>query len=118
MKKNAVVADAEAIARMARVVHEAMRAWQAANGQAPAPPWSRAPKWMKDSSAESVEWRMANPDASPAAQHGQWVARKKAEGRAGALPKRTLALMVPYRELPDYERRKDALVNAIVDALK
>jgi hypothetical protein len=26
--------------------------------------------------------------------------------------------MVPYRDLPEFERRKDALVNAVVDALR
>jgi hypothetical protein len=47
--------------KIAQVMHEAVRAWQKANGESGAPPWSRAPKWMKDASREAVLWRIANP---------------------------------------------------------
>lgn len=99
-----------------------MRAWQKANGQTPAPPWSRAPKWMKEASAASATWRIANPNAPASAQHDQWMAQKKADGwkhgKTKDGKKKTHPLMVPYAQLPDVERRKDALVNAVVDALK
>lgn len=114
--------DAEAIQRIAQVTHEAMRAWQKANGQAPAPPWSRAPKWMKESSVASVSWRLDNPNAPTSAQHDQWIAQKKTDGwRFGKMKdanKKTHPMMIPYRSLPLFERRKDALVNAVVDALR
>ena len=32
--------------------------------------------------------------------------------------KKTHPMMMPYGDLPEFERRKDALVNAVVDALK
>ena len=114
--------DAEAIQRIAQVTHEVMRAWQKANGQAPAPPWSRAPKWMKESSVASVSWRLDNPNAPTSAQHDQWIAQKKTDGwRFGKMKdanKKTHPMMIPYRSLPLFERRKDALVNAVVDALR
>lgn len=114
--------DAEAIQRIAQVTHEAMRAWQKANGQAPAPPWSRAPKWMKESSVASVSWRLNNPNAPTSAQHDQWIAQKKTDGwRFGKMKdanKKTHPMMISYRSLPLFERRKDALVNAVVDALR
>ena len=122
MKTKASATDAKANERIAQVMHEAMRAWQKANGQAPAPPWSRAPKWMKESSTASVAWRIANPRASASAQHDQWLAQKKADGwkfgRVKDAKKKTHPMMVPYRDLPEFERRKDALVNAVVDALR
>ena len=113
--------NAQAIAKIAQVMHETTRAWQAANGQDPAPPWSRAPQWMKDASIASVLWRIENPSAGVSAQHDQWMAQKKRDGwkhgkiKDGA--KKTHPLLVPYTKLPEVERRKDALVNAVVDAL-
>lgn len=107
---------------IAQVVHEAMRAWQAANNQTPAPAWSRAPQWMKESSIASVAWRIANPDAPASAQHEQWLAQKKADGwkhgRTKDAKKKTHPMIVPYSQLPDVEKRKDALLHAVVDALK
>jgi len=122
MKKSASETDAEAIQRIAQVAHEAMRAWQKANGQAPAPPWSRAPKWMRESSVASVRWRISNPKAPTSAQHDQWMAQKRADGwklgKTKDAKKKTHPMMITYRDLPQFEQRKDALVNAVVDALR
>lgn len=111
----------QAIERIARVMHEAMRAWQAANGEIVAPAWSRAPKWMKESTVKSVVWRMKNPAAPLSAQHDQWVAQKKADGwkrgRIKDASRRTHPMMIPYADLPEVEKRKDALANAVIDSL-
>ena len=72
--------DAKAIVQIALVMHETVRAWQKANGQSLAPPWGRAPKWMKDASIASVKWRVENPNAPISAQHDQWMSQKTAEG--------------------------------------
>ena len=122
IRNSASKPDAEAIQRIAQVTHEAMRAWQKANGQAPAPPWSRAPKWMKEASVASVTWRINNPNATASAQHDQWMAQKTADGwkfgKTKDAKKKTHPMMTPYRSLPEFEQRKDALVNAVVDALR
>jgi hypothetical protein len=116
----AKISDASAT-KIALVMHEAVRAWQKANDQPPAPTWSRAPKWMKDSSVEAVKWRVINPDASDSAQHDRWMDEKKKDGwkfgRVKSGVKKTHPMLVPYGDLPEVERRKDALVNAVVDAL-
>jgi hypothetical protein len=107
--------------KIARVMHEAVRAWQKENGQAEAPPWSRAPQWMKDSSRDAVLWRINNPKAKASAQHDQWMSSKKKDGwKFGKVKdgvKKTHPMMVPYDKLPEFERRKDALVGAVVDSL-
>lgn len=109
------------VARIAPVMHEAVRAWQKANGQEAAPPWSRAPSWMKLATHEAVAWRLANPKAAASAQHTQWLAQKKAAGwtygRTKNGVKKTHPLMVAYADLPEVERRKDALVAAVIDSL-
>ena len=110
-----------AVMKIAQVVHEAVRAWQRANGQTTAPPWSRAPKWMKQASKEAVLWRIENPRAPSSAQHEQWLAQKRAAGwkhgktKNGA--RKTHPLLVPYADLPEVERRKDAMVGALIDSL-
>ncbi len=109
------------IEKIARTVHEALRAWAAANGQVPYPAWRRAPKWMKDSSIESVRYVLENPKAQASAQHDQWMAQKIRDGwRFGEVKdadKKTHPLLIPYEQLPEIERKKDALLNATVLAL-
>lgn len=107
--------------RIARVAHEAVRAWQVASGQKPAPTWSRAPAWMKEATLEAVLWKEGARAPSPAARHRQWLEEKKSAGwKVGERKdarKRTHPLMVPYSKLPEVERRKDALVSAVIRAL-
>ncbi len=106
---------------IARVVHEAMRAFAKAEGGAGLPPWSRAPKWMKTSTEEGVRFRLANPDAPPSAQHDSWAEEKLAAGwRRGKVKdptRKTHPLLVPYDKLPLWEKRKDALFAAVVRSL-
>ena len=111
----------EALWKIAQVMHEAVRAWQKANGQPAAPPWPRAPRWMRDASKEAVLWRINNPEAPASAQHDQWLAQKKADGwtfgRKKSGSKKTHPMMIAYNDLPEVERRKDAMVGALVDSL-
>lgn len=111
----------DAVAKIAQVMHEGMRAWQKANDQVPTPTWGRAPNWMKASSVDAVRWRLENPTAGASAQHDRWMIYKKAEGwkfgKTKSGVKKTHPMLVPYSALPEVERRKDALVNAVIDAL-
>ena len=111
----------EAATKIAQVVHESVRAWQTANNQPAAPVWGRAAKWMKLASVEAVRWRLQHPNADASAQHDRWMAEKVAAGwkygRTKSGVKKTHPLMVGYRDLPDTERRKDELVNAVIDSL-
>ncbi len=106
---------------IARVVHEAVRAWAKSRGDASIPAWSRAPRWMREATLEAIRFRLANPKAPASAQHEQWMAEKRANGwRRGKVKdvrKKTHPLLVPYARLPIFERRKDALVGAVIDSL-
>jgi len=106
---------------IARVAHEAMRAYKKALGEDEIPAWDEAPDWMRKSTLTAVRDRLANPNAPPSAQHEGWMAGKQASGwRHGPVKDpeaKTHPMMVPYDELPDTERRKDELIQAVIDAL-
>lgn len=105
---------------IARVCHEANRAWQHVTAdEAPSPPWDQAPAWQRESAVEGV--RQALAGASPEDLHEAWCEHKFAEGwRYGEtkdLAAMTHPCLVPYDELPEEQRRKDALFAAVVAAL-
>lgn len=107
--------------KIAPVVHEAMRAYAKSIGQPDMPAWGRAPKWMKESTFQSVEFVLKNPDVSAGSLHDQWADAKRADGwKYGKIKdpiKKTHPMLVPFSKLPKSERVKDDLVNAIVRAL-
>lgn len=107
--------------RIAQVTHEAVRAWQSANGQRAAPAWAHAPDWMKTATLEAVYWNTGDKPPTAAARHRQWVDEKKQAGwKLGPRKdgrRKTHPLMVPYSKLPEVERRKDALVSAVITSL-
>ena len=118
---SAELKDDVRVDAIARVVHEAVRAWSAAHGQEGIPHWNRAPRWMHTSTLESVQFMIDNPDAPDSAQHDQWMEQKKRDGWVhGPVKdpkKKTHPMMVDYDALPDMEKRKDALFKAVVGAL-
>ena len=109
------------VERIARVAHDAMRAWKRAIGQDPGPEWEDAEDWMRVSSRAAVAHRLANPSAPASAEHERWMAEKRAAGwRYG--PERNDAekvhpMLVDYARLPEEERKKDTLILAVIDAL-
>ncbi|MFD6638317.1 RyR domain-containing protein [Micromonospora chalcea] len=105
---------------IARVCHEANRALQAlALDPAPSPAWDEAPHWQRASAVDGV--RQAQAGAVPEALHEAWCEFKRAEGWTYGPEKdadaRTHPCLVPYADLPQAERRKDAVFAAIVAAL-
>ncbi|HKO49446.1 MAG TPA: RyR domain-containing protein [Polyangiaceae bacterium] len=107
-----------ALNAIARSVHEAMRAYQAALGEALSPPWDEA-GWMQDSSREAVEFALGNP--TPGAQHEAWLRAKVRDGWTYGPVKneaaKTHPSLRPFQELSETERTKDALLIEIVQVL-
>jgi hypothetical protein len=107
---------------IARVCHEANRAYCFGIGDESQVPWLNAPQWQKDSAIVGVTKAIAG--ATPQQLHESWLAQKVADGwvygqtkNADAKPP-THPCMVPYAELPEEQQRKDALFQAVVTALK
>lgn len=119
---NEVQTDLFKILAIARVCHEANRAWCIANGDMSQVDWEDAPEWQKQSTLESVRFRLENPDAPISAQHDQWMESKLKDGwvygpikHAG---EKTHPCLVPFEDLLPFEKDKDALFAAIVNSLK
>ena len=107
---------------IAEFIHETLSVWLRVRGGEPHPSWADTPDWMRTSTIESVEHVLQNPDAGPGMQHIQWMAQKKRDGWTYGEVKdadaKTHPMLVPFEDLPDDERAKDALMIAIVKALK
>jgi hypothetical protein len=106
---------------IARICHEANRAYCAALGDRSQPAWEDAPDWQKASAITGVEFIHANPNASPSALHESWLAQKKADGwKYGAVKDpeaKTHPCFVPYNDLPAEQRAKDYIFGGIARAM-
>lgn len=110
------------IEAIARVMHEANRAWCEANGDISQPAWDAAPEWQRSSAINAVEFHLTNPSASASATHDKWMDDKLAAGWTHGAVKdadaKTHPCIVPFDELPHVHRAKDVLARAVVHALK
>ena len=109
-------------AYIAKACHEANRIWCQANGDDTQKHWADAEQWQRDSAIKGVEFRINNPDAGHDAQHNSWMKEKVDDGWVYGEIKdaeaKTQPCIVPFEQLPEFQRKKDALFCAIVDALK
>ncbi len=106
---------------IARVCHEANRAYCATLGDMSQKPWDEAPEWARESAIKGVRFIRENPSAGPGASHDSWLQEKEATGWKWG-PKKCADLKehpccVPYDELPKEQRLKDHLFGAVVRAL-
>lgn len=108
--------------QIARVCHDANRAYCLAIGDASQPAWEFAPDWQKASAIAGVEYRLTNPTATAKDMHDSWTAQKLKDGwtygQAKDADKKTHPCLIDYDRLPEEQRRKDSLFSGIVDALR
>ncbi|MET0604283.1 MAG: RyR domain-containing protein [Baekduia sp.] len=106
--------------QIARVCHEANRAWCEANGDTSQKPWDEADQWQRDSAIEGVT--VALDGATPAELHQAWCEAKTRDGWIYGEVKdaeaKTHPCLVAYADLPPEQRVKDVLFSAIVGALR
>lgn len=109
------------ILSIAKVCHEANRAWCAVNGDDTQRPWDDAEQWQRDSAVLGVKFALANPDAPDSAQHNAWMTDKLAAGwRFGDTKDsaaKTHPCIVPFEQLPHHQQAKDKLFKAVVASL-
>ena len=108
---------------IAVVCHQANKAYCELVGQdSSQKDWMEAEAWQRDSAIAGVDFRLNNPDAGPDAQHNAWMKDKVDNGWVFGEVKdaenKQHPCIVDYDLLPEYQKKKDALFCAIVDALK
>jgi RyR domain len=114
----------EQIEQVARVCHEANRAYCETLGDLSQNLWESSPKWQRDSAIKGVEFHIAHLSAgekpSPSASHESWLAEKTRDGwKYGPIKdaeKKEHPCFLPYEQLPAEQRLKDYIFAAIVEA--
>jgi len=106
---------------IAKICHQANKALCEQLGDQSQKDWDQAADWQRESAVKGVEFRLANPDAPNSAQHDAWMADKEKDGWVYGpvkdLAAKTHPCMVPYEELSEGDKAKDALFSGIVNAL-
>lgn len=107
---------------VARICHEANRAFCRFLGDDSQPAWDDAPDWQRSSAINGVRFHLNNPDAGDSASHDNWMAEKVAAGWVygetkdpDATPP-THHCIVPFERLPRDQQFKDSLFRTIVHA--
>ena len=103
---------------IARICHEANRAYCQLLGDNTQLPYDLAPEWQRESIVKGVEYKLNNPDTPVSALHDAWMQEKlKAGWQYGPVKDAEKLLhpcLVPYDQLPIEQQQKDHLFAAIV----
>lgn len=106
---------------IAKVCHEANRAYCLALGDTSQVPWEDAPQWQRESVINGVKFHLQNPDSTPGDSHENWYNEKLADGWVYGPVKdvenKQHPCMVAYDLLPLEQRVKDHIFLAIVRAM-
>lgn len=109
------------ITNIARICHEANRAFCQSLGDNSQLSWDEAPQWQRDSAIRGVEFRLINPHSAISTQHEAWSTDKLKDGwvygEVKDAEKKTHPCLVPFDCLPVEQQQKDKLFAAIVLAL-
>jgi hypothetical protein len=106
---------------IAKVCHEANRAYCQSIGDHSQPSWEDAPNWQKESAVNGVYY-VSNNECTPEQAHENWMKQKLEDGWVFGVvkdpEKKTHPCIIPYSELPVEQRSKDYIFRAIVNAFK
>lgn len=106
---------------IAKIAHQANKAYCEAIGDYSQPEWENAPEWQKDSAIKGVKFHLNN-DPTPEQSHENWLKIKEAEGwkygKVKDVEKKEHPCFRPYHELPENQKIKDAIFSNIVKAFK
>lgn len=106
---------------IARACHEANRAICETYGDYSQFAWDDAPGWQKKAILEGVEFHLAG-ERSAEETHIKWMRDKEKDGwvygKIKDATKKTHPCLIDYDKLPPKEKAKDAVIAAVVTALK
>ena len=108
------------IETIARITHEVNRVYCNSIGDTSQVPWEEAPQWQRDSATTGVTYLRDHPFATAEMSHQCWLDEKAATGWVYGPTKdaeqKTHPCIVPYDQLPDHQKTKDALFHAVCRA--
>lgn len=103
---------------IARLCHEANRAYCRCLGDNSHVSWDDTSDNIKNSTRSGVRFALANPDITPEQSHANWLRDKAADGFVYGERKdnnaKTHPCFVPYEKLPVEQREKDRLFLNLV----
>ena len=106
------------VAGVAKIAHEANRAYCASLGDYSQVPWDEAPDWQKETVINGVLAVIANPKQTPGLSHDSWLKQKITDGWTHGPEKDPVKkehpCMVPFGDLPKEQQTKDILFLATV----
>lgn len=109
------------ITDIAKLAHEANRVYCQIIGDDSQVPWDEAPEWQKESALDGVRRVIENANYRPQESHENWCQHKYNDGwKYGPVKDpeaKTHPCLVPYRDLPAEQQKKDALFLSIVRAV-
>lgn len=109
------------ISQIAKVCHNANKAYCETLGDLTQLDWENAPEWQRESAINGVTFRMNFPAATNEDIHRNWMQEKLNAGWKYGERKDPQAKLHPclvdYKDLSDEHKAKDALFSAIVTAL-
>lgn len=109
------------IEQIAKVCHQANKAFCESMGDHSQVDWEIAPENLRQSAINGVKFHINNPLSTPEDSHNNWLNFKKAEGWIYGEEKnmdlKTHPCMRPYSELPEFQQKKDYLFKYIVNIL-
>lgn len=106
----------------ARAAHEAIRTLQIENNEPNvASPWVTVGKDIRDSCYIGIDRVIENPDITNEELHNSWIVTKTEQGwkygEVRSEEAKTHPCMVPYSDLPPFQRLKDAMFRNVVKAV-
>lgn len=109
------------IDEVAKVCHQANKAYCESIGDTSQPNWEDAPEWQKESCLEGVKARAKHSMISAAQNHNLWMQRKLEAGwtlgDTKDPEKKTHPCLKPWKELPVEQRIKDELFLSVAACL-
>jgi hypothetical protein len=106
---------------IAQIAHLVNASYSLALGEDSHKPWAELGEEVQNSQIAGVEFRLANPDAPPSAQHEEWVKQKTADGwiygETKDVDNKIHPCLVEFDQLPAELQAKDVLFTNLVKGL-
>ena len=107
---------------VAKICHEANKAYCVTIGDNTQPSWEDAPEWQKESAINGVRFHCLNENTTPADSHNSWLKEKTEQGWSWGeikdADKKEHPCFTAYENLPKAQQVKDYIFKNIVEAYK